>query len=399
MGKVIQIILDGLGVGAMPDVKHIRKKDIGSNTLKHLLEQCPTNLPNLSKLGLGKTINQPHLLPVEDVIANNGVCYLSHYGADSYAGHNEIMGANPKKPLEMLIKDSAQKIEEKLKANGFGISYPLKNTGVLLVNKKVLVADNMENDPGQIINVTGSLDEVNFNEIVAIAKIVRQVVFTSRVIALGGTKITVVDVLNACYKDGDRYGVNTPKLDIYNDQYHVRHLGYGINPEMQIPSILMKHHYPVYLIGKMADVLDGDFDVKDPVVNTSKVFEKVLESMSHVDKGLISATVQETDLAGHEQNCHKFAEVLEISDQWIGKIVDKMNDQDLLIISADHGNDPTIGHSGHTREMTPLIVYNKTRAKNLGVRKSLSDMAATIAEYFDVPLPENGSSFLDLIYD
>ncbi|HHY80329.1 MAG TPA: phosphopentomutase, partial [Thermoanaerobacter sp.] len=103
-------------------------------------------------------------------------------------------------------------------------------------------------------------------------------------------------------------------------------------------------------------------------------------------------------LAGHSQDVEKYAEKLKLVDYYLPKIIDKMKKDDILFMTGDHGNDPTIGHSHHTREKALLLVYGKKlRPVNLGERKTLSGIGATIADYFGVEKPENGESFLNMM--
>jgi phosphopentomutase len=394
--RAVLLILDGLGIGEMPDVKEVRPQDSGAHTLLHILENVPLTLPNLSMLGLGHILDREDLLAKSGPLANYGICQLKHYGADTYAGHNEIMGASPKVPIKTFIKNAAKEIENALVQEGFSVTYPIAGTGILLVDEKIIVADNMETDPGQIINVTGPLDEVPYDKIYQIGKIVRGIVKTSRVIALGGTGVTANDIINACIQRGELAGVDTPKLNIYNDDYIVRHLGYGVNPDGQISTILENAGIPVYLYGKIADVIQGEVTERDPVVPTRQVFARVTNRLKSLAHGFIAATVQETDLAGHEEDCSKYAEILRISDKGIQEVLSLLKEGDLFIITADHGNDPTIGHSRHTREQTPLLIYQhgKPGGNCLGIRSTLADVAATIAEYFHVKPTESGTSAL-----
>ena len=111
--------------------------------------------------------------------------------------------------------------------------------------------------------------------------------------------------------------------------------------------------------------------------------------------GFICTNVQETDLAGHEQNTDKYAEKLMIADKYIGRIMETLDGNDRLIVMADHGNDPTIGHSHHTREYVPILLYGKDLKPNyLGQRKTLSDVGATVVKYFDCENTENGYPLL-----
>ena len=132
------------------------------------------------------------------------------------------------------------------------------------------------------------------------------------------------------------------------------------------------------------------------LVATKTIFNITLEEMDKIDEGFICVNIQETDLSGHAEDAEKYAEILEISDDYIGEIMDKITDDDILIVTADHGNDPTIGHSRHTRENVPLLIYKKDLKNTfIGLRESLSDIGATAAEYFQIKMPQNGESFLD----
>ncbi|MBS5951833.1 MAG: phosphopentomutase, partial [Clostridium sp.] len=114
--------------------------------------------------------------------------------------------------------------------------------------------------------------------------------------------------------------------------------------------------------------------------------------------GFICCNVQETDLSGHAENVDRYAEKLEIADRLIGELMDTIHGDDILLVMADHGNDPTIGHSKHTREMVPLMIYGENIKEGfVGIRKTLSDVGATVADYFKVKSPENGTSFLNEI--
>ena len=176
----------------------------------------------------------------------------------------------------------------------------------------------------------------------------------------------------------------------------VSHLVYGINPETQVPTILGKNNIPVVLVGKVADIVFNDKGKSFlNLVDTSRIFDITLEEVDKLEKGFIAVNIQETDLAGHAENPERYAQILKLSDRYIGKIMEKMNGNDILVVTADHGNDPTIGHSQHTRENVPILIYRKSlKAVNIGHRETMSDIGATAADYFKVEMPENGKSFL-----
>ena len=117
-----------------------------------------------------------------------------------------------------------------------------------------------------------------------------------------------------------------------------------------------------------------------------------------MEQGFVCTNVQETDLAGHSQSTDVYRRILEQADEGIGALLGALSDEDLLVVMADHGNDPKIGHSKHTRECVPLLIYQKNRnIPPIGTRKTLSDVGASVCDYFGVAAPENGESFLKSI--
>jgi phosphopentomutase len=399
MKRVILVIIDSLGVGAMDDVAEVRSQDMGANTFKHILDQAERlEIPNLERLGINQILMHPRLSGDKQLGAV-GVLNLAHAGADSYMGHQEIMGTKPKKPLLKPFSYFRDEVITELTRAGHRVSFPEPDKPYILVDDRVVVADNIETDYGQIYNVSAPLDEIDFEEVLAIARIVRAVVKVNRVIALGGRGVSREQLLGSIETRADGLtGVNSPKSGVYKKGYVSRHLGYGVDPQSQISSILARRLYTVTLVGKMQDVIECEGAVKIPAVETTQVMEEIYCSLDRFMTGLVAGTVQETDLAGHAQNVDTYAEKLMIVDEYLGKIMEAMLPGDLLLVSADHGNDPTIGFSQHTREKTFVLAYGQgIRSTEIGERETLSDLAATIADYFAVEEPENGTSFLHLI--
>lgn len=399
MKRAILLVVDSLGVGYMEDVRESRPQDLGANTFKHLLDRADrVEIPNFERLGINKLLNHPRLARMDNM-ASYGVLNLAHFGADSYVGHQEIMGSRPKKPLLKPFAYFRDEVIEKLRDEGHKVTIPDDKKPYIVVDKLVVVADNIETDYGQIYNVTAPLDYISFDKVLDIGQKVRSVVKVNRVIALGGSGVDIEGILASIETREDGLtGVNSPRSGVYKKDYESRHLGYGINPEKQISTILSRNDYQLSLIGKMQDVIEVRKATRTPAVDTQKVMEAIIDSMDSMEEGLIAATVQETDLAGHSQDVERYMEKLMIVDKYVGKIMDKMAGEDILLITADHGNDPTIGFSQHTREKTFVLAYGKQlKRADLGERPSLSDLAATIADYFKVETTENGHSFLDLI--
>ncbi|MGG3467305.1 phosphopentomutase [Neobacillus pocheonensis] len=397
--RAIVLILDSLGVGYMEDAKNIRPRDVGANTFYHILDQAKEMvIPQFERLGVKNIVNHPRL-EKNGGFASYGKINLKHFGADSFQGHNEIMGTDPKIPYTMCISSVIDELRKALEFEGYRTEIPNPELPYLLVNDLVIVANNIETDFGQIYNVTAPLDYISFNEVLKIGKIVRANVKVNRVIALGGENITPQQLQDSIERRKDGLvGLNSPKSGVYKQGYQCRHLGYGINPETQAANILVQKGIDVTLIGKMQDVIDCDEATKIPAVETDLVMNSVLESMDQMNEGLIAATVQETDIAGHSQDVDLYAQKIMLVDQYLSVLLEKMTEEDLLIVSADHGNDPTIGHSQHTREKALLLVYGKKfRPTNLGERETLSDIAATVTDFFGAKSPENGKSFYRLL--
>ncbi len=403
MKKFMIIVLDGFGVGQMDDVPKVRPQDTGANTWLHILQAKPKlRLPTLEKLGLMNIIDWETPQMKKNPNATFGKAKLMHEGADTFFGHQEIVGTKPPKPFGEPIRNKIDRIYKVLTEHGYHVEfYHGKHERMLVVENAVTVADNVECDPGQAFNVTAAIDTISFDEVLKIGRLVRSVSQVPRVITFGGRGVTIQNILAAVEEhEGGYIGVNAPKSGVYNKDYHCVHMGYGVNPNVQVPTILGKAGFPVYLLGKAADVIQNPYGTSISIVETSQVLGKMIEVAEKMECGFICCNVQETDLAGHQQSVDKYARVLQTADPLIGRLIQKMNDEDILVVMADHGNDPTIGHPHHTRECVPLMISGrKVRAGSIGVRQTLSDVGATAAEYFGVSRPENGTSFLGEILE
>ncbi|WP_192986640.1 phosphopentomutase [Carnobacterium mobile] len=399
MGKFIVIVLDSFGVGYMDDVSKVRPEDIGSNTAYHIIEKKPDiQIKNLVKLGLMNAIGKETENLKRSEKANWGTSNLAHQGADSFLGHQEIMGTTPPIPFNMPFNEVIDEVEEQLVKKGYSVRREGKDTEpkILVINECATVGDNLETDLGQVYNVSACLDIMPFEEVKQLGRAVREVVKVSRVITFGGENIVLNDLLKARkVKKGKFSGVDAPESGVYDQGYQVIHLGYGIDPEVQIPTILDHQKIPVALLGKAADIIQTSSTHLYPGVDTQQLFNYLLQEVSEMDNGFICLNVQETDLAGHGEDVERYADRLEVSDKNIGEIIKLLNEEDILIVMADHGNDPTIGHSQHTRERVPLLIYRKgLEGQEIGERETMSDVAATAAEYFGAKKPQHGESFL-----
>ncbi len=397
-GKFVVIVLDGFGVGQMPDVPEVRPADIGANTCVHVFERAPgLSLPNLAALGLAHAAGKEFFgLPFSPE-ATWGRGALAHQGADTFYGHQEIMGTKPPVPLTEPIQAVVDDIAGALAKAGFSVRFytsPTSGMRLLIVNEACTVADNVECDPGQAFNVTAAIDDLDFDTELKIGRIVRGIAKTPRVITFGGRGVHLENLLAAVEEHDGFIGVNAPASGVYNDDYHCIHMGYGVDERVQVPYILGECGVDVHLLGKVADVCANRFGESESIVDTAEVLKRTLELASRPGTGFICANVQETDLMGHRENVLGYAEKLTVADGVIGKIRLSLAPEDVLVVQADHGNDPTIGHPHHTREYVPLLIaHDGAPVGCIGTRATLSDVGASAADYFGCPAPQNGTSF------
>lgn len=395
--KFIVIVIDSFGIGAMDDVTHVRSSDIGANTLGSILKKYPNlQLPTLEKLGLMNVYGKQSKNMKFSKEATCGTSMLAHHGADSFLGHQEIVGTIPDIPEDSYFQKDLEKVKEYLQKNNHQVEVRGDKLQYLLVDKYCTVADNIDSDLGMAYNVTAPLDYIDYELVLEIGKQVRKVVKTARVIAFGGTGNNIDDLFSAVETKNDKYiGINAPKSKSYVQGYQCRHLGLGSNPEKQIQTILTNNNSPVTFIGKVADIVINEKGKSISCVPTEEVLDKTIYEIKNLEKGLIISNIQETDLAGHAQNTEKYKNLVVLCDKKIGEMLPLLAAEDILLVMADHGNDPGIGHNRHTRENVPLLIYSKTcKPINFGIRKTMADVAATIAEYFHSELPRDGSSFL-----
>ena len=399
--RFVMIVLDGFGIGAMNDAARERPGDEKANTLRSILSDYPDmKLANLEQLGLMNAFGAESNDMKYCESANFGKSELMHFGADTFMGHQEIMGTLPKRPTMHPFQEKVDEVYQHLKENGHKVEFVVRgNLRYIVCDDYVTVADNLEADLGMCYNVTAPLDYMSFEKEYEIAKLVREVVTVGRVIVFGGTGNTMEDLYRAEeIKEGKFIGIASAKSKSYEHGYQCLHLGYGVDENVQAPTILGKAGIPVTLIGKVADIVTNKMGVSISCVPTDECMQLTIKAVKENEQGFICTNVQETDLAGHSQSSMQYRKILEKADRGLGELLPLLTEEDILVVMADHGNDPDIGHSKHTRECVPLLVYKKgIQGRHLGIRKTLSDVGASVCEYFGVKAPQNGTSFLNKI--
>lgn len=153
------------------------------------------------------------------------------------------------------------------------------------------------------------------------------------------------------------------------------------------------------LVGKVADIVGNPHGRSwQNLVDSQQIMDITLNEFNAESTVFICTNIQETDLAGHAEDVARYAERLQLVDLNLSRLLTAMEPNDCLVVMADHGNDPTIGHSHHTREVVPVLVYQQgLEPAQLGIRATLSDVGATVCEFFGAAAPQNGCSFLSAL--
>ena len=388
MSKTVIVVIDGFGVGAMPDAGALRPGDLAADTCGHVLDHCrealgrPLRLPALGALGLGLVHPHPDLAGRTRLPVAVGRAALGYPGADTFAGHQTMMGADFSKVTVARLGEHLGEVTAALEAAGHRVEL-LDGKPLLAVDGAVLVHDNLEADPGINWNASGRLEDLPFERILAIARTVRAVAPVARVIAVGGH---AEKPLSAYVRPGDlgTVGLDTPASGFYTGGgLQVQHLGAELDHARQLPELAARAGIPVTLVGKAADILACEAAVRRPAVKTAEVLAYTLEAVrTGGGDALVVANVQETDLAGHQQDTPRYGQVLEQVDAGLAALTALLDGPgDRLIVTGDHGNDPTIGHAYHTREYVPVLIHRPDAPglEYLPDAHSLADVGATAA--------------------
>ncbi|GAA0447320.1 phosphopentomutase [Streptomyces olivaceiscleroticus] len=401
MSKIVILVVDGFGIGAMPDAGALRPGDAEADTLGHLLDHHraatgrPLELPSFGALGLGAVHPHPDLAPRPSLPVAAGRAALGYPGADTYAGHQTMMGADFGRVTVARLAEHLQEVVAALRAAGHRTEL-LDGKPLVVVDGRILVHDNLEADPGINWNASARLADAPFAQVLDVARVVRTVAPVARVIAVGGH---ADGPLTGFVRHGEAgtVGLDTPASGFYrNGGLEVQHLGAPLDHTRQLPDAAARAGVPVTLVGKAADILACEAAVRRPAVDTGEVLRHTVDAVRAAGQGggagrsggagqgsvLVVSNVQETDLAGHEQDPDRYAAVLRRVDEGLAALLPLLSAPgDRLIVTGDHGNDPTIGHAFHTREYVPVLIHRPDAgaAERLPDAASLADVGATAA--------------------
>lgn len=379
--RVIWIVLDSVGIGAMPDADAYG--DAGSDTLGHICSRRKVELPNLSRLGLTKIKPLAGLPCVDHPAGAYGKCRLASPGKDTTTGHWEMSGIILDKPFPLFPHgfpaDIVAQFEEKI---GRKILGNKAASGTEIIDE--LGAEHMHTgspivytSADSVFQIAAHVDVIPLEELYRECEIARELLRgpyeVGRVIArpFGGEP-------GNFKRTADRHDYAVPP------------------PQGMLLDQLAARGVPVYAVGKISDIFLGrgiTHSVKTK--NNDDGMEKTMAAMREQSNGLIFVNLVDFDqLYGHRNDVDGYARALEATDRWIPNLDLQAND--LLILTADHGCDPTTPSTDHSREYTPLLVYGHQVAAdcNLGTRGSLADIGQTVAENFNAAAIPSGSSFL-----
>ena len=381
--RVILIVLDSVGIGYLPDA-HLYG-DEGSNTLGHIAEKYPElHLPNMISLGLGN-IDPNNLLPkVENPLASYGKAMEQSAGKDTTTGHWEIAGTILEKPFPTFL-------------DGFPTSF-MADFEAAIGSKTI---GNYAAPGTAIIDDLG--DEhvrTGFPIVYTSADSVFQIAMHEAVIPIEKQyEICQIarDMLTGDYEVGRviaRPFVGT------SGQYTrtSRRKDFATMPPDNVLDAINKQEKEVLGIGKIYDIFAGKGITRSiKTANNQEGIEATISAIENDEASLIFTNLVDFDMHfGHRRDVVGYAQCLEEFDAKLPEIMSKMKEDDILIITADHGNDPTWTGTDHTREYIPILIYgqNVPKAYNFGVRNSFVDIAATVSDALGMDFETTGSSCL-----
>lgn len=383
--RIFLIVLDSVGIGEAPDAEQFGDK--GADTLGHIAERMHgLALPNMAKLGLGNIRELEGVKKADHPLAVYSKMREASNGKDTMTGHWEIMGLNiktpfrvfpegfPKELIEELEKQTGRKVIGNKPASGTAILDELGeeqiNTGSLIVYTS---ADS-------VLQIAAHEQIIPVDELYKICKMARLLTLDE--------KYMVGRIIARPFIGGK----GSFKRTANRHDYALKPFGHTVMNELKDSAL------DVLAIGKIADIYDGEGVTKSfRTISNMDGMDKLIKTIDTDFTGLSFVNLVDFDaLYGHRRDPLGYGKALEEFDARLPEVFAKMKEEDLLIITADHGNDPVHHGTDHTREYVPLLVYAKRmQGKEIPVRQTFADLGATIADNFKVNMPQYGLSFLN----
>ncbi len=384
MTKCILIVIDSLGVGAAPDA--IKFNDENSNTFGNVSKVVgELNLPTFNKLGFGK-ITDINGLDSQEYIATVGKLAEKSKGNDSTTGHWEIAGLISKEEFNIFPDGFPQEVLDRItKATGYEFigNYHASGTEIIdnlgeehLSNNKLILYTSGDS----VFQIAAHEDILAINDLYEICK-------TARIIC---NDYNIGRVIARPFK-------GTPN----NFQRTYDRKDFGIKPPGEtLISYLYKNQYKTLGIGKISDLF-GDEYLENSIHTKGDQdgMKTLIESYSEGLYDFYFINLVDLDmLYGHREDPEGYYEGLKIIDKNLNELINIINNDDLLIITGDHGTDPTDGKTDHSREYVPLVAYkNNSKGNHIGERETFSVIASSVSEFFGLENIFHGDSFLDEI--
>ncbi len=388
--RIFTIVVDSLGIGAMEDSEKFG--DIGVDTLGHIAESVETfNIPNLQKLGMANLHPMKNVSPVEKPLGYFMEMNETSVGKDTMTGHWEMMGLNidrpfktftdtgfPKELIEELEKRTGHKVIGNKSASGTEILDELAEEEIATGNMIVYTSAD------SVLQICGNEETFDLDELYRCCEIARELTMKDE------WKVGRIIARPYVGKKKGEFKRTSNRHD------------YALKPYGRTAlNALKDSNFDVISVGKINDIFDTE-GITEAYKSKSSVhgMEQTIEIAEKDFTGLCYVNLVDFDaLWGHRRDPKGYAEELEKFDVKLGELLEKLNDDDLLIITADHGNDPTYTGTDHTRERVPFIAYSPSMKGygKLERAKTFAVVGATIADNFDVKMPENtiGTSVLD----
>ena len=383
--RICLMVLDSAGIGEMPDAASWG--DAGADTLGHILESRRVHIPNLQAMGLGNITPLKGLAAVDSPTGSYGKCTLKSDGKDTTTGHWEMAGIILKQGFPTFPDGFPERIISEFVASAHvpGVLGNIPASGTEII--KDLGEEHVRTGKPIVYTSADSVFQIAAHEEVVPIDRLYEICEIARNILHGDDEVARV--------------IARPFLGSTSENFkrtENRH-DYAVPPPSDnLLPLLKEAGLDVVCIGKIASIYDNLGVTEDLTAkNNDQTINQTINALNADSSGLIFSNLVDFDmLYGHRRDTEGYAKALEHFDTRLPEIIDALNDDDLLIMTADHGNDPTKDGSDHTREYVPLLVYGKNAKGGvaLGTRQSLSDIGQTIAENFGVVI-EDGVSFLN----
>ena len=390
--RVFVIVIDSLGIGAMPDGEKFG--DVGVNTLGHISESVENfRIPTLQKLGMANLTPLRQVPAVDEPLGYQAALRERSNGKDTMTGHWEIMGIETKKPFKTFTEHGFpnELIEELEKRTGHKVIGNKSASGTEIIDElgeEEIATGHMivYTSADSVLQICGNEETFGLEELYRCCEIARELTMkeewrVGRVIA--------------------RPYVGRKKGEF--ERTSNRH-DYALKPPMKTAlDVLKDHGLDVISVGKIKDIFDGE-GITEAYKSKSSVhgMEQAIDIAKKDFHGLCFVNLVDFDAKwGHRRNPEGYAKELEMFDEKLEILLENLKDDDLLIITADHGNDPTYTGTDHTREKVPFLAYSKSMEGNgrLPEQDTFAVIGATIVENFGLDMPEQtiGTSLLSYI--